>query len=111
MQEDINAIFFCVKIILTASRENAHCGCFDHLFSFVLLNICPGHILEPQRYGTSLFQQCLYLRGSNEIMQQGAGGLFCFVNIIGCQTCFLATVLKLKITLTRASRSCLHIDI
>jgi len=36
MQEDINA-FFCVKIILTASRENAQWGCFDHPF-FVLLN-------------------------------------------------------------------------
>jgi len=41
-------------------------------------------------------------------MQQGVWSFFCSVNIIGWQLAS-ATVLKLKITLTRASRSCLHI--
>ena len=45
---------------------------------------------------TSLFQQCLYLWGSNEIMQQGASGLFSFVNIIGWELASVATVWNSK---------------
>ena len=46
--------FFCVKIILTASRENAQWGCFDHPF-FCASEICPGRVPEPQLYGLACF--------------------------------------------------------
>ena len=76
---------------------------------FVLLNICPGRIPEPQQYGLACFSNA----STSEVATKSCNrecGLFCFVTIIGWELAS-ATVLKLKITLTHASRSCLPINI
>ena len=112
MQEDINAFFlhenYPNSIFEKLLGWTTVSFCFDHLFFFVLVVLWPGCIPEPQWYGLACFSNA----STSEVATKSCNrecGLFSFVTIIGWELAS-ATVLKLKITLTRASRSCLHIN-
>ena len=81
--------------------------CFDLLFCFVLVNICPGLIPEPQWYGLACSNNASTAEvASNSCNRVGWSFFFCLYYWV---TFASETALKLKITLTCASRSCLHI--